>query len=234
VHRIRWHRPITSRTGAPGPQLLTTRAYRGEIARMGTTTSGGPPRVSGLLDHETQIRPCAHKNHSISGKCSETANLHDRNGAARNTRHARSHQFVSGTGQIHHHGWASSSRRGRNQPRRDNTPHYANPEPSTVQNTSAKHANARASAPHEPGQYHQTAVHKNHAAASSNPHQRPLMHPSFKLSIAVAPCSITDRILFTVDSLGDRRVAVADQSGDVFERDARGRVRVERGTNCRG
>lgn len=112
MQRIWRHRPTTSRTRAPGPDLLPTRPNRWEVPRMSTRTSGGPPRVSGLLDHETQIRPCAHKNHSISGKCSGIANLHDRNGAARSTRHARSQQFVR-AGQIHHHGWASPSRRGR-------------------------------------------------------------------------------------------------------------------------
>jgi hypothetical protein len=114
MDRLRGHLPTTSRTRAPGPKLLTARTNRWEIPRMSTRTSGGPPGVPGLLDHETQIRPRAHKNHPTSGKRSGTANLHERNGAARNTRHARPHQFLSGTGQIHHHGWASSSRHGRN------------------------------------------------------------------------------------------------------------------------
>jgi len=67
MHRIRRHRPITSRTGAPGPKLLMTRPHRREVARMSTRTRGGPPRVSGLLDHETQIRPRAQKNEPHRG-----------------------------------------------------------------------------------------------------------------------------------------------------------------------
>jgi hypothetical protein len=81
MHRIRRHRPTTPRTRAAGPKLLTTRTNRWEIPRMSTRTSGGPPGVPGLLDHETQIRPRAHQNHPTSGKRSGTANLHDRNGA---------------------------------------------------------------------------------------------------------------------------------------------------------
>jgi hypothetical protein len=88
MDRLRRHLPTTSRTRAPGPKLLTTRTNRWEIPRMSTRTSGGPPGIPGLLDHETQIRPRAHKNHPTSGKRSGTANLHERNGAARNTRHA--------------------------------------------------------------------------------------------------------------------------------------------------
>jgi hypothetical protein len=89
MHRIRRHPPTTPRTCAPGPELLTTRTNRWDIPRMSTRTSGGPPGVPGLLDHETQIRPRAHKNHPTSGKRSGTANLHDRNGTARTTRHAK-------------------------------------------------------------------------------------------------------------------------------------------------
>jgi hypothetical protein len=85
VHRVRWYRPITSRAGASGPKLLMTRPHRGEIACMGTTTSGGPPRVSGLLDHETQIRPRAHKSEPQEGKSAGTGNLHDGDGPARTT-----------------------------------------------------------------------------------------------------------------------------------------------------
>ena len=83
MHRIRRHLPTTPRIRAPGPGLLMTGTNRWEIPRMSTRTSGRPPGVPGLLDHETQIRPRAHKNHPTSGKCSGTANLHDRNGAAR-------------------------------------------------------------------------------------------------------------------------------------------------------
>src|SRR5690348_14178963 len=79
VHRIWRHWPITSRTGAPRPKLLMARAHGGEIARMGTTASGGPPRVSGLLDHETQIRPCARESESEEGKGAGTGDLHDGN-----------------------------------------------------------------------------------------------------------------------------------------------------------
>jgi hypothetical protein len=86
VHRIRWHRSITPRTRAPGPKLLTTRANRWDIARMSTRTSGGPSGVSGLLDHETQIRPRAQKNYPHRGKGGGRASFHDRNGAARTTR----------------------------------------------------------------------------------------------------------------------------------------------------
>ena len=72
MHRIRRHPPATPTTGAPGPKLLTTRTNRWDIPRMSTRTSGGPPGVPGLLDHETQIRPRAHKNHPTSRKRSGT------------------------------------------------------------------------------------------------------------------------------------------------------------------
>jgi hypothetical protein len=114
MYRIRRHRPTAPRTGAPGPKLLTTRTNRWDIPCMSTRASGGPPGVLGLLDHETQIRPRAHKNHPTSGKRSGTANFHDRNGAAATLAMPRPHQFVSGTGHIHHHGCARSRRRGRN------------------------------------------------------------------------------------------------------------------------
>jgi hypothetical protein len=68
MHRIRRHPPTTPRTRAPGPKVQSTRTNRWDIPRMSTRTSGGPPGVPGLLDHETQIRPRAHKNHSTSGK----------------------------------------------------------------------------------------------------------------------------------------------------------------------
>src|SRR5437588_7008267 len=93
VHRIRWHRSITPRTRAPGPKLLTTRANRGEIASMSTRTGGGPSGVSGLLDHETQIRPRAQKNRGIGGG---TANFHDCNGAARTKAHTLLLRTLSG------------------------------------------------------------------------------------------------------------------------------------------
>lgn len=51
---------------------------------MSTRTHRGPSRVSGLLDHETQIRPRAQKNKPHRGKRGGTGNLH---GAARNTPH---------------------------------------------------------------------------------------------------------------------------------------------------
>lgn len=61
MYRIRRHPPTTPRTRAPGPKVLTTRTNRWDIPRMSTRTSGGPPGVPGLLNHETQIRPRAHK-----------------------------------------------------------------------------------------------------------------------------------------------------------------------------
>lgn len=87
VHRIRWHRSITPRTRAPGPKLLT-RANRWDIARMSSRTSGGPSGVSGLLNHEMQIRPRAQKSYPHRRKGGGTANFHDRNGAARTTPYA--------------------------------------------------------------------------------------------------------------------------------------------------
>jgi hypothetical protein len=94
MHRIRRHRPITSRTGAPGPKLLMTRPNRGEIARMSTRTGGGPSGVLGLLDHETQIRPRAQKTEPHRRKRGGAGKLHDCNGAARNTRQATTARLV--------------------------------------------------------------------------------------------------------------------------------------------
>ena len=55
---------------------------------MSSRTSGGPSGVSGLLDHETQIRPRAQKNYPHREKGGGTTNFHDRNGAARTTQYA--------------------------------------------------------------------------------------------------------------------------------------------------
>jgi hypothetical protein len=88
MYRVRRYRPVTSRTGASGPELLTTRPHRGQIARMSTTTRRGPPWISDLLDHETQIRPRAQKSEPHEGKRGGTGNLYDCNLAARNTRQA--------------------------------------------------------------------------------------------------------------------------------------------------
>lgn len=55
---------------------------------MSTRTHGGPSGISGLLDHETQVRPYAQKSCPHDGKRGGTGNLHDCNGAARNTRQA--------------------------------------------------------------------------------------------------------------------------------------------------
>jgi hypothetical protein len=79
MYRIRRHPPTTPRARAPRPKLLTTRTNRWDIPRMSTRTSGGPPGVPGLLDHETQIRPSAHKPPRVR-KRSEAANLHYQNG----------------------------------------------------------------------------------------------------------------------------------------------------------
>jgi hypothetical protein len=103
MHRIRRHPPTTPRTRTPGPKLLTTRTHRWDIPGMSTRTSGGPPGVPGLPDHKTQIRPRAHKPPTVR-KRSEIANLHNRNGAARNTRHAKIASICERYGQIHHHG----------------------------------------------------------------------------------------------------------------------------------
>jgi hypothetical protein len=53
---------------------------------MSTRTHGGPSGVFGLLDHETQVRPCAQKSYPHEGKRGGTGSLRDGNGAVRNTR----------------------------------------------------------------------------------------------------------------------------------------------------